>query len=211
MVWCTPFALYVTHIHIGFEQACSTQRQTSTWFCRSLVWRDSTFNALSPWSMREARYQQMIVVWLRPICGTERRRNCLWRKKLYLCKPWDFLKRWNNAKVYCLLAVTVFPEDLMPAILIHVWKYVCLVTRCKRSQCETERMPFMLCRILGKSLLWQCADFLQQESALSKVPRVWWIGISPYHLVNFPYESCCAILGFGTPSFPPLDLIIMQW
>lgn len=80
MVQCTPFAVYIADIHIGFEQACSTKRQTSSWFCRNLVWRDSAFNVLSLWSMKEARCQQTAVVWLTSVCGTERRRNWLWRR-----------------------------------------------------------------------------------------------------------------------------------
>lgn len=63
----------------------------------------------------------------------------------------------------------------------------------------------------GKSLVWQCAALLQQESALSKVLSVWSIGIFPYYLADFPYDSCYAILVSGIPSFPPPKLLRMQW
>lgn len=44
-----------------------------------------------------------------------------------------------------------------------------------------------------------------------KVFSFWSIGIFPYYLVNFPYESCYAIFVWGIPSFPPPELLRMWW
>ena len=48
-----------------------------------------------------------------------------------------------------LLLATVFPEDLTSPVLLHDWKYVCLVTKCNHFQLEIGCTPFTLGRILA--------------------------------------------------------------
>lgn len=168
MVQCTSFALNVTDIHIGFEQACSIKRKTSTWFCRSQVWRDSAFNALRLWSLREARCQQIVVGWLRSVCGTERRRNWLWRKKTLPLQGLGFSDTLEQCKgllsvpCYCLSWGLGTPYSAA-GLEVHF--------SCDQMQIfstwDWTDTPHAV-QDADKSLLWQCAALLQQESALIK-------------------------------------------
>lgn len=121
--------------------------------------------------MREARCQQTVALWLRSVCGTERSSVPLEKKMLPLqalgfSDTLEQRKDLLSVPCYCLF------EDLASPILLHVWKYVCLVTKCKPSQHETGCMPFMLCRMLanhwcGNVLLCYSKSLLCQKYPVS--------------------------------------------
>lgn len=79
---------------------------------------------------------------------------------------------WHTRTMQGSVVCSLLLSFLTSPILLHVWQYVCLVTKCRCCQCETGHTPSMPSRILanhcyGNALLCYIKSLLCQKCPVS--------------------------------------------